>query len=125
MLIEYGSGASAKTRLILDAAPQLAAYAPIDISVDALEPPRQSIRRDYPDLIVEPLARDFTQRWRCAAGVAARPSCGFFPGLDHRQLRPGRGHAPAAEAQDGDGQWRPVILGADLVKDLGAAGGLR
>jgi len=36
ILIELGSGASLKTRLLLDAAPQIAAYMPIDISVAAV-----------------------------------------------------------------------------------------
>ena len=31
-LVEFGSGASAKTRLILDASPQIDVYVPIDIS---------------------------------------------------------------------------------------------
>src|SRR5882762_5124554 len=35
-IVEFGSGDSAKTRLILDAAPQLLAYVPIDISQDVL-----------------------------------------------------------------------------------------
>src|SRR4029453_702417 len=35
-LVEFGSGASLKTRVLLDAAPQIAVYAPIDISPAAL-----------------------------------------------------------------------------------------
>ena len=35
-LVEFGSGASAKTRLILDASPQIDLYVPIDISQAAL-----------------------------------------------------------------------------------------
>ena len=88
VLIEYGSGASAKTRLVLDAAPQLAAYVPIDISVSALEGAAAAIRRDYPNLQVEPLARDFT-----AGGLPpadrGEPATGWLLSrLDHRQLRP-------------------------------------
>ncbi|MEJ0064106.1 MAG: L-histidine N(alpha)-methyltransferase [Caulobacteraceae bacterium] len=80
VLIEYGSGASAKTRLILDAAPQLAAYAPIDISASALEAAAASIRRGYPDLLVEPLARDFTVGGVAPVVANGRPRVGFFPG---------------------------------------------
>ena len=36
VLVEFGSGASLKTRVLLDAAPQAAVYVPIDISPDAL-----------------------------------------------------------------------------------------
>ncbi|MDP2763395.1 MAG: ergothioneine biosynthesis protein EgtB, partial [Brevundimonas sp.] len=37
VLVEFGSGASEKTRIVLEAAPDLAAYVPIDISADALD----------------------------------------------------------------------------------------
>ncbi|MEI9903272.1 MAG: L-histidine N(alpha)-methyltransferase [Asticcacaulis sp.] len=36
VLVEFGSGASDKTRLLLDAAPQITSYVPVDISEDAL-----------------------------------------------------------------------------------------
>jgi uncharacterized SAM-dependent methyltransferase len=46
VLVEFGSGASDKTRVILDAAPQIAAYVPIDISEDALEKAAAAVSRD-------------------------------------------------------------------------------
>src|SRR5258707_13590947 len=36
-LVEFGSGSSTKTRLLLDAAPQIRRYVPIDICLDAVE----------------------------------------------------------------------------------------
>jgi dimethylhistidine N-methyltransferase len=117
VLIEYGSGASAKTRLVLDAAPQLAAYAPIDISVSALEAAAAAIRRDYPNLIVEPLARDFTLAGPPPAAAAGRPKVGFFPGSTIGNFDPKEAVRLLAEARalmGGDGLF---ILGADLVKE--------
>ena len=61
-LVELGSGASLKTRLLLDAAPQLAAYAPVDISETAVAAAAAAIARDYPSLRVTPVTADFTQR---------------------------------------------------------------
>ena len=55
VLVEFGSGASTKTRILLDAAPQLAVYAPIDISPAALDEAARAIRADYPALAVAPL----------------------------------------------------------------------
>jgi uncharacterized SAM-dependent methyltransferase len=73
LLIEYGSGASAKTRLLLDAAPQIVAYAPVDISSSALAAAAEDLRRDYPELAIEPLVRDFTRPgpWPALAQHAA------------------------------------------------------
>ena len=126
MLIEYGSGASAKTRLILDAAPQLAAYAPIDISVSsALEAAAASIRRDYPALVVEPLARDFTPpppRRRRTAGRGGRTATEveLLPGLDDRgNFDPAEAVRLLSEARRLMGEDGLFILGADLVKEVG------
>ena len=118
VLIEYGSGASAKTRLLLDAAPQLGAYAPIDISVSALEAAATAIRRDYPALLVEPLARDFTASGGEAPAVAAgRPRVGFFPGSTIGNFDPDEGVRLLAEAKVLMGEQGLFILGADLVKE--------
>src|ERR1700682_6458462 len=58
-LVEFGSGASAKTRLILDASPQIELYVPIDISEAALSHAAEAIGADYPSLQVIPLVQDF------------------------------------------------------------------
>jgi dimethylhistidine N-methyltransferase len=118
VLIEYGSGASAKTRLLLDAAPQLGAYAPIDISATALEAAAAAIRRDYPALLVEPLARDFTASGGEAPAVAAgRPRVGFFPGSTIGNFDPDEAVRLLAEAKALMGEQGLFILGADLVKE--------
>jgi dimethylhistidine N-methyltransferase len=116
-LVEYGSGASAKTRLILDAAPQLAAYAPIDISVSALEAAAASIRRDYPSLVVEPLARDFTIGGDPPEIAGGRPRVGFFPGSTIGNFDPTEAVRLLAEARALMGEGGLFILGADLVKE--------
>jgi dimethylhistidine N-methyltransferase len=118
ILIEYGSGASAKTRLILDAAPQLGAYAPIDISVSALEAAAASIRRDYPSLVVEPLARDFTRSGDAPAAAAGRRRVGFFPGSTIGNFDPPEAVRLLAEARRLMGEDGLFILGADLVKEV-------
>ena len=62
--MELGSGTSVKTRLLLDAALQIAVYAPLDISADALAATAAIISADYPGLEVAPVACDFTQAMR-------------------------------------------------------------
>jgi dimethylhistidine N-methyltransferase len=117
VLIEYGSGASAKTRLLLDAAPQLAAYAPIDISVSALEAAAAAIRRDYPRLLVEPLARDFTRGGAAPAVAVGRRRVGFFPGSTIGNFDPAEAVRLLTEARRLMGDDGLFILGADLVKE--------
>src|SRR5580692_11696493 len=61
LLVELGSGASTKTRLLLDRLPDLAAYVPVDISRTHLMAAAQRIAVSYPGLEVLPACADFTQ----------------------------------------------------------------
>jgi L-histidine N-alpha-methyltransferase len=61
LLVELGSGASTKTRLLLDRLPDLAAYVPVDISRTHLMAAAQRIAISYPGLEVLPACADFTQ----------------------------------------------------------------
>ena len=61
LLVELGSGASTKTRLLLDELPDLAAYVPVDISRTHLMAAAQRITAAYPHLEVLPACADFTQ----------------------------------------------------------------
>jgi len=60
-LIEFGSGSSQKTRLLLDHMKNLAAYIPIDISRDYLFKASTQLEEEYPDLKIEPVCADYTQ----------------------------------------------------------------
>jgi dimethylhistidine N-methyltransferase len=116
VLVEFGSGASAKTRLLLDAAPQLHAYVPVDISEEALAEAASRISRDYPNLKVSPLAGDFTRPLRLPPVADRRPRVGFFPGSTIGNFTPeeARGFLRAVRSVLGAGA--SLILGADLVK---------
>src|ERR1700682_3889051 len=72
-LVEFGSGASAKTRLILDASPRIDLYVPIDISEAALAHAAKTISADYRRLKVMPLVEDFTCALRLPSAVRSRP----------------------------------------------------
>jgi dimethylhistidine N-methyltransferase len=60
-LIEYGSGSSRKTRLLLDQLRQPAAYCPVDINGEQLRQTCRSLTRLYPTLPVHPIETDFTR----------------------------------------------------------------
>ena len=115
-LVEFGSGASEKTRIVLDAAPGLAAYVPIDISADALNAAARRIDESYPGLRVAPLVGDFLHLAALPEGIGAGRRVGFFPGSTIGNLQPAEAEAflSAARRQLGDGAL--FILGVDLVK---------
>jgi dimethylhistidine N-methyltransferase len=115
-LVEFGSGASVKTRLILDAAPQIGDYAPIDISAEALAVAAEAIARDYPHLEVAPLAEDFTAAIHLPPAAAGRPHVGFFPGSTIGNFTPDEAQALLARARGLLGEGARFLVGVDLVK---------
>ena len=87
-LVEFGSGSSVKTRLLLEAMPDLAAYVPIDISRQHLDATAARLRRDYPWLRVEPVCADYMALKTLPADVNGAPRLGFFPGSTIGNLEP-------------------------------------
>ena len=59
--LEYGSGSSVKTRILLDHLVEVAGYVPIDISREHLHASARALNEAYPDLEVLPVCADFTQ----------------------------------------------------------------
>jgi dimethylhistidine N-methyltransferase len=117
-LVELGSGASVKTRLVLDAAPQLSAYVPIDISDSALSTAARAIAADYPALRVLPLAADFTQPMSLPETIRARPVVGFFPGSTIGNFTPDEAVALLTRSRHLLGNGASFLVGADLVKPV-------
>ncbi|MBV8685012.1 MAG: ergothioneine biosynthesis protein EgtB [Caulobacteraceae bacterium] len=116
-LVELGSGASQKTRRILDAAPQLSAYVPVDISGSALAAASAAIRADYPKLEVIPLVADFTRPATWAKVLPDVPRVGFFPGSTIGNLGPQEMVDLLQEVRWALGPGAPFVLGLDLAKD--------
>ncbi len=61
IVIEPGSGASIKTRLLLESQPKLKRYIPIDISEEFLIETAQQLEYDFPTLSITPLVADITK----------------------------------------------------------------
>ena len=60
-LVEFGSGSSIKTRLLLDHLEDLAEYVPVDISRQHLLATARRLAKHYPRIAVRPVCADFTQ----------------------------------------------------------------
>lgn len=115
-LVEFGSGASLKTRQLLDHAPQIAVYTPIDISPSALEAAVESLSSDYPDLMLAPLLEDFTIALDLPDVAEGRAAFGFFPGSTIGNLLPEEAVEFLANARHLLGKGARFLIGADLVK---------
>jgi dimethylhistidine N-methyltransferase len=114
VLIEYGSGESLKTRLLIRAL-RPAAYVPVDISTAALEGAVQRLARAFPWLPVRPLAADFSRPIELPALRGRRVV--YFPGstignLDHEEA-----HAFLQMTRSQVGSSGAMLVGVDLKKD--------
>ncbi len=117
VLVEFGSGESAKTCLLLDAAPQLSAYVPIDISADALDEASARLAGDYPQLNIAPVVADFTGQLRLPAAADGRPRVGFFPGSTIGNFDKEGAVRFLRSARQVLGDQAALLVGVDLVKD--------
>ncbi len=115
-IIEFGAGSLTKVRVLLDALDEPLRFLPIDISGEHLESAAQSLRLDFPDIAVEPIAGDYTRKLDLpdrAANVGKR--VGFFPGSTLGNFSPVEALGfltRAAQLLRGGG----LLIGVDLVK---------
>lgn len=117
LVIEYGSGSSVKTRILLDALDSPAGYVPIDISREHLMVASERLIRDYPDLDVLPVCADYSQQ--LPIPQPRRPvkrRLVYFPGSTIGNFDPKQSRAfldRVSETADS------LLIGVDLVKDTG------
>jgi dimethylhistidine N-methyltransferase len=118
LLVEYGSGSSTKTRLLLNQILDPAGYVPIDVSGEYLLRSARSIADAYPGLEVLPLCADFTRpvalpepRLRPARRVV------YFPGSTIGNFTPDESVVLLRQTAALCGRGGGLLLGADLRKD--------
>lgn len=87
VVIEFGSGSSTKTPLLIDAI-RPAAYVPIDISGDFLRQSARALSGRFPALLTIPLEADFTRPLALPREVVGLRRVGFFPGSTIGNLTP-------------------------------------
>jgi dimethylhistidine N-methyltransferase len=116
-LIEFGSGSSRKTELLLDALPGLHSYVPIDISAAALSDATARLKARRPELLVVPICADFADPLVLPAALAPCPRLGFFPGSTIGNLTQDAAVRLLANMRQLLGKGAFLIVGADLKKD--------
>ena len=117
VLVEFGSGASEKTRILLDAAGELRAYVPLDISETALAEAGDRIAVSYPALSVRPVLGDFERLGPLPDDLPTGRRIGFFPGSTIGNFEPDEAVAFMTAARRILGEGALFILGVDVVKD--------
>jgi L-histidine Nalpha-methyltransferase len=112
-VIEPGSGAGRKTRMLLSALDRPAVYIPIDVSAEQLTATARELRAAFPGLDVLPIAGDYTQAIVLPPARHAGRSLVFFPGSTIGNFEPddaARFLARFATLAGGDAS---IVLGAD------------
>lgn len=116
-LVEFGSGASTKVRLLLDSMPNLRRYVPVEISAAQLMAAAAAIRADYPHLNVLAIEADFTKDVVLPSAVMAGPILGFFPGSTLCNLLPENSADFLRRMHAILGPDSLFLVGVDLRKD--------
>ncbi|MFQ5874177.1 MAG: L-histidine N(alpha)-methyltransferase [Dehalococcoidia bacterium] len=118
VLIEYGSGNSAKTRILLDHLHEPAAYVPIDISREQLLRATKELASSYPGLEVFPVCADYTSGFELP--VPKQPSkrkVGYFPGSTIGNFDPIPAKHFLEHIAGVCGPGGGLLIGVDLKKD--------
>jgi dimethylhistidine N-methyltransferase len=117
-LVEFGSGAARKTRILLEAARQsLAAYVPVDICASVVEAEARALKVEFPDIAIFPVAADFSRPFVLPPEVlAATARVGFFPGSTIGNFEPHQAAAFFREVGRALGPDSVLIVGVDLIK---------
>jgi len=135
-LVEYGSGSSIKTHILLDHLTNLAAYVPVDISRSHLLRSARRLACDYPELTIQPVCADYTDFFdlpplpaTCltppllGAGGLHEQSVGpprtvvYFPGSTIGNFLPDQAREFLAGVVAQCGQHGGLLIGVDLKKD--------
>jgi L-histidine Nalpha-methyltransferase len=116
-LIEYGSGAGVKIRLLLDALEEPMAYVPIDIADEQLARVSTELQREYPDVLVQGVHADYTRRVRLPALPPTARRLAFFPGSTIGNFHPTEAAAFLRRVRATVGPQGAMVLGVDRRKD--------
>jgi len=115
-LIEYGSGESVKTRLLL-AGMRPSAYIAVDISPAALLGAVRRLSRAFPKLNITGVAGDFSRPLKIPAFEGKKRRVVYFPGSTIGNLAPEEAQAFLRMTRGQVGRRGAMLVGVDLKKD--------
>jgi len=115
-VIEYGSGESLKTRLLLRGL-RPCAYVAVDISPAALLGAVRRLSRAFPKLNITGVAGDFSRPLKIPAFEGKARRVVYFPGSTIGNLTPEEAHAFLRMTRGQVGPQGAMLVGVDLKKD--------
>ena len=117
-LVEYGSGSSVKTRLLLDNLQEPVAYVPVDISREHLQQTADKLARRYPGIEILPVCADFTEEFELpVAETTPSHDAVYFPGSTIGNFLPSEAQAMLRRIVQLCGCGGGLLIGIDLHKD--------
>jgi len=117
-LIEFGSGSSSKTRILIENLNQLAAYVPVDISADHLLESSDRIQQEFPGVEVLPVVADFTQAFALPnPKFMPLRNIVYFPGSTLGNFTHDAAHDLLSVMYQEAGENGALLIGIDLRKD--------
>lgn len=117
-LIEFGSGSSLKTRVLLEHLSELAAYVPVDISDEFLQQSAEQIRSEFPHIDVRPVVADFTKPFKLPRPtVMPRRNVVYFPGSTIGNFEHDDAMALLRVMHHEAGSGGALLIGVDLQKN--------
>lgn len=117
--VEFGSGSSLKTRLLLSNLKDISTYVPIDISEEHLSRTAESLTIRYPELKIFPVAADYTKPFSLPDEIRDEKNIiAYFPGstignFTKEQAREFIVGVASVVGKDGG-----FLLGTDMQKDI-------
>ena len=118
LLVEYGSGSSVKTRLLLDHLESPAAYVPLDISKEHLMRSAADLAAAYPSLEVIPVCADYSREYDLPSPRrAAAHRTVYFPGSTIGNFHPPDAREFLHGIAEVCGRGGGLLIGVDLKKD--------
>lgn len=119
LLVEFGSGSSVKTRILLEHLVNLAGYVPIDVSGEHLQQVARQLEIDFPHIPIWPVVGDYTRPVTIPARVLAssRRPVAFFPGSTIGNFAPEAAESFLRRTALLVGPQGGVLIGVDLEKD--------
>ncbi len=117
VLVEYGSGSSTKTRLLLNHLETQKAYLPVDISEEHLLRTAADLKMDYPDLDIRPIVADFTLGFELPKDYRDSQISVYFPGSTIGNLEPRAAVALLKKIAEQCDSHGGLLIGFDLDKD--------
>ncbi|HZZ84716.1 MAG TPA: L-histidine N(alpha)-methyltransferase [Anaeromyxobacteraceae bacterium] len=120
LVIEYGSGSSLKTRVLLRHLERPAGYVPVDISRGPLLAAAAALRERFPEVPIRPVCGDFTADLPLPLeGLHPARRAVYFPGSTIGNFHPAEAVGLLRHIAAQVGRGGALLIGVDLRKEPG------